>query len=375
MWPLITILATLGSTMMAMGQTTQPTSAPAAGQGVFVGDELLIPYNPASTLVTQTTILSRPRFPAIDIHCHWTIEQDPKRMLEAMDDLGISHAVNLSGGSGPALEKMISTFHEVDAERFIVFANLDFTDVDAPGWSSREAEALRRAKALGARGLKIFKSLGTSVRNASGSLVPIDDPRLDEIWNTCGEIGFPVLIHSADPIAFFQPVDEKNERWMQLKRNPGWSFFGTDVPTFDELIAQRNRVIATHPDTNFIVAHMAESANDYARLGLWLDKMPNLFIDLSARENEFGRQPRASHAFFTKYADRILFGSDRYPGRVDQPRHRIYYRILETQDEYFDYYDHPYAPMGEWKVYGMGLDDGALARIYRDNAKKLLGLK
>jgi predicted TIM-barrel fold metal-dependent hydrolase len=368
------ILAIGALVAMGCAPSRSPTPRPEAGQGVFVGDELLFPYTPQSTLVTPTTRILKPRFPAIDVHCHWTLQQDPNRMLAAMDELGISHAVNLSGGSGAALEKMIAVFHAADADRFIIFANVDFKDFDEPGWSEREAKSLREAKALGAKGLKVFKSLGTSIRDSTGRLVSIDDARLDPIWDVCGELGFPVLIHSADPIAFFHKVDPFNERWMQLKRNPGWSFYGTDVPGFDELLIARNRVIANHPKTNFIVAHMAEGANDYAKLSGWLDAMPNMSIDLSARENEYGRQPRASSDFFTKYADRILFGTDRYPGRVDQPRNRIYYRILETRDEYFDYYEHPYAPMGEWKVYGMNLPDEVLRKIYAANAKRLLGI-
>lgn len=355
-------------------QTSQPTTQPEAGTAVFVGEELLVDYRPRSTLVTPVHEIRRPKFDAIDIHCHWTIDQDPKQMLAAMNDLGISHAVNLSGGFGPGLQAMIAKFHAVDKERFILFANINFADIDKPDWTAREVEALRDAKAAGAKGLKIFKSLGTSVRDSKRTLVAIDDPRLDPIWDVCGELGFPVLIHSGDPVAFFQKVDQYNERWMQLQRNPTWSFYGTDVPGFDELMAQRNRVIAKHPKTNFIVAHMAEGANDYTKLGSWLDAMPNMFIDLSARENEIGRQPYASRRFFVKYADRILFGTDRYPGRVDQPRNRIYYRILETEDEYFDYYEHPYAPMGEWKVYGLGLPDEVLEKVYRGNAKRMLGL-
>jgi predicted TIM-barrel fold metal-dependent hydrolase len=361
-------------TSASQAQTTQPTTRPEAGTAVFVGDELLVDYRPQSTLVTPVHELKKPKFDAIDIHCHWTIDQDPKQMLAAMNDVGISHAVNLSSGFGAALGAMIAKFHAVDQERFIFFANVNFADVDKPDWSEREVKALRDAKASGVKGLKIFKSLGTNVRDSAGKLVPIDDPRLDQIWDVCGELGFPILIHSGDPVAFFEKVDRSNERWMQLQRNPGWSFYGTDVPGFDELMAARNRVIAKHPKTQFIVAHMAEGANDYAKLASWLDAMPNMNIDLSARENEYGRQPFASRKFFIQYADRILFGTDRYPGRVDQPRNRIYYRILETEDEYFDYYDHPYAPMGEWKVYGLHLPDDVLEKIYRGNAKRLLGM-
>jgi predicted TIM-barrel fold metal-dependent hydrolase len=182
----------------------------------------------------------------------------------------------------------------------------------------------------------------------------------------------PVLIHSADPPAFFEPVDEKNERWMQLKRHPEWSFAGPQFPKRDELLAQRNRRIARHSNTVFIVAHLAEHADDLAAAGKFLDKHSNTYVDMSAREAELGRQPYSARKFFIKYADRILFGTDRYPGRGDQPRNRIYYRMLETDDEYFDYYESVFPPTGDWKIYGLNLPEDVLKKVYRDNALRAL---
>lgn len=355
----------------AIGQTA-PATQPAAGRAVYVGDELLRDYEPRPALVTKQTIIRKPKFPVIDIHCHWTIDRDPRRMLQAMDELGISRAVNLSGGFGQPLQQMLEKFSAVDPERLIIFANVDFNRIDEPEFGTRAADALREASCAGARGLKIFKSLGLTLKDRSGQVVPIDDERFDPIWRACGELRWPVLIHSADPIAFFQPVDRDNERWMQLKRHPSWSFFGPEFPEYDEVLAQHRRVIARHSRTVFISAHLANSGEDLARLSRWLDGLPNLYVDISGRVPELGRQPYAARKFLLKYQDRVIFGTDRYPGRPDQPRERIYYRFLETDDEYFNYYDHPFPTEGEWRIYGVYLPDEALRKIYHANAERAL---
>jgi uncharacterized protein len=367
------------------GPSTQPSTQPttarvidaptetAAGMAVYVGDELLKDYAPKSTLVTPLTRVDRSKFAAIDFHCHWSLEQDADFLVRKMDELNLTHAVNLSGGYGDALFAQLEKFATPSNGRLIIFANLDFKQIDDADWGQTAAAQLEEAHRRGAKGLKIFKSLGLTVRDRNG-IVPVDDPRLRAVWDTCGRLGMPVLIHSADPVAFFAPTDQHNERWMQLKRHPSWSFYGEDFPDWQTVVEQRNRVIAAHPNTTFVVAHMAEAANDYGLLAAWLDRYPNLFVDISGRENEIGRQPRASRAFFEKYADRILFGTDRYPGRFDQPRYKVYFRMLESQDEYFDYFEHGFPPAGEWKIYGLGLTDDTLRKIYADNARRILKL-
>jgi hypothetical protein len=300
------------------------------------------------------------------------MQQDPQALLKAMDALGIETAVNLSGGHGETLDAMLGRFHATSPQRLLIFANIDFTQVDSPSFSRDVVTSLEQSKAKGAAGLKIFKDLGLTIRDGSGKLVAIDDPRLDAIWEACGRLKLPVLIHSADPIAFFQPVDARNERWMQLKRHPDWSFFGPEFPTYLDVLAQHNRVLARHRRTVFISAHLANSGEDLARLSTMLEDHGNLYVDISGRVGELGRQPYAARKFLIKYQDRVLFGTDRYPGRPDQPRYKIYYRFLETGDEYFDYYDHPFPPEGEWKIYGMSLPDEVLAKIYRDNAERAL---
>ncbi|MBD3328179.1 amidohydrolase family protein, partial [Candidatus Peregrinibacteria bacterium] len=345
-----------GSSSQAEAQA-EPPSDDEIGMAVYVGDALLRSYSPDSSLVTDETILERSTYPAFDVHCHWSIEQDPIAMLEAMDRRNISRALNLSGGWGQNLDAMLEKFHTVDPERFVIFCNIDFSRIDEPDFGEAMSAYLREAKAKGVSGLKIFKSLGLRYRDASGELIPVDDPRLDPIWETCGEIGFPVLIHVADPPAFFKPIDEKNERWMQLKRHPDWSFYGEEFPSLDELFAQRSRMMERHSDTIFIGPHMGSHASDLATAARMLDRHPNLYYDISGRVAELGRQPYSARKFLLKYQDRILFGTDRYPGRTSQPRYRVYYRFLETDDEHFDYHEHTFPPTGEWKIYGVFLPD------------------
>ena len=347
---------------------------PPAGMAVYVGGELIKEYRPQSTLVAPLHLRDHAKFPAVDVHCHWPLDVDADAMLRAMDALNVRNAVNLSGGYGTALWAQLDKFAAPSHGRLIIFANLDFAQIDDPQFGPKMADYLTEAKRRGAGGLKVFKSLGLTIRDKSDAVVPIDDPRLAPAFARCGELGLPVLIHSADPVPFFQPIDEHNERWMQLKRHPDWSFFGPRFPSWQAVIDQRNRMIAAHPQTTFVVAHLAESGNDLAQLGRWLDAMPNMNVDLSGRENEIGRQPIAARKFFIKYADRVLFGTDRYPGRLDQPRYKIYFRMLETDDESFDYYDANFPPSGEWKISGLDLPDDVLEKIYGGNARRILHL-
>jgi predicted TIM-barrel fold metal-dependent hydrolase len=221
-------------------------------------------------------------------------------------------------------------------------------------------------------GLKVFKSLGLTTRDANGALIAVDDPRLDPIWAACGRLGMPVLIHTADPVAFFSAPDECNERWMQLQRHPSWSFHGPAFPSRDELFAQRDRMITRHPGTTFICAHVGSHADDLAAADRFLTAHPNAYVDISGRVGALGRQPFTARAFLIEHQDRVIYGTDRFPGRPDQPRYRIYFRFLETADEYFDYYDHPFPPAGDWRIYGVDLPDDVLRKIYYGNSDRIL---
>ncbi len=359
----------VGAWTLAQDRDTDPPM----GQAIFVGDTVLKPYDPVPALVTRVTRVDRAKFPATDIHAHWPASLEPEALLKAMDNLGVERAVNLSGGFGPQLDRMLARYHAAAPGRLVIFGNIDFRRIDEPTFAADAVAMLERAHANGMAGLKIFKSLGLTIADATGRVVPIDDPRIAPIWDACGRLRIPVLIHSADPVAFFDPIDEKNERWLQLKRHPDWSFHGSAFPARDEVLAQRDRVIARHPRTTFIAAHLADNAEDLAALDGRLARYPNLVVDMSAREAELGRQPYTARRFLIRWQDRVLFGTDRYPGRVDQPRHRLYYRLLETDDEYFKYYDHPFPPTGEWRVHGLYLPDPVLRKIYKSNADRVLG--
>jgi len=375
-WPDVawtaTSLALASLLLAAFAGCRNAADAPDAGVAVYVGDEMVRGYDPEPMLAVEATEVPAAKFTAIDIHCHWSLEQDPQAILDAMDRRNIRAAVNLSGGSGERLDRMLARFHDAAPERLLVFCNLDYTGIDEPGWSERTVEYLREARRRGVAGLKVYKDLGLRVRDASGKLVPIDDPRLDPVWAACGELGMPVLIHTADPAAFFQPLDRDNERWMQLRRHPSWSFHGEAYPSRAELFAQRNRVLDRHRGTTFIGAHMGSHAGDLDTLARTLDEHPNLVVDISGRVNELGRQPYTARRFFIDYQDRILFGTDRFPGRERQPRYTIYYRFFETDDEYFKYYDHPFPPAGEWRIDGIDLPDHVLEKVYYRNAERVL---
>jgi predicted TIM-barrel fold metal-dependent hydrolase len=231
------------------------------------------------------------------------------------------------------------------------------------------ARELAKTKDEGASGLKVFKDLGLVYRNPDGSLLRVDDPRWDPIWEACGKLDLPVLIHTADPRAFFEKVDETNERWEELKRHLDWSFHGPGFPSYEELVQQFLAIVARHPQTIFIGAHVASSAEDLASVGQWLDRYPNLNVDIAARIAELGRQPYTARKFFLKYADRVLFGTD--GPRVAQRLH-YHWRFFETFDEYFPYAENAFPPQGFWNIYGVGLPDDALRKVYYQNAARLI---
>jgi predicted TIM-barrel fold metal-dependent hydrolase len=254
--------------------------------------------------------------------------------------------------------------------------------VAEPGYSRFQAEEIEKAFEVGARGLKILKILGLYAREkvSEGSLLKVDDERFDPMWEAAGHLGMPVLIHISDPRAFFLPIDRFNERWEELHAHPDWSFYGGDFPGNRELQEARRRIMARHPRTQFVCAHGADS-EDLSYVSECMDAHPNMHVDISARVGEFGRQPKASKRFFERYQDRILFGTDAIPRAHDYPQqvfrpelYDIYYRFLETDDEYFDYSPAPVPPQGRWCVYGLSLPENILRKVYWQNAARLLRL-
>jgi predicted TIM-barrel fold metal-dependent hydrolase len=342
---------------------------------------LLKDYHPQPKLVTQRTLVSSPRFPVIDAHNHlgdfggsW--EKRPIReLLDALDAVDVRVYVDLDGGWGETiLEKHLDTIKASAPERFMVFGGVDWSQWPAHGSRFGEwaAERLRAQVRRGAQGLKIWKPLGLSVRDEQGKLVGVDDIRLDPIWQTAGELKLPVLIHVADPVAFFDPIDAANERWEELGGNPDWAFTSPPGPSFLSIVKGLAAVVSRHPATTFIGAHVGCYAEDLAWVSALLDRCPNFYVDISARIGELGRQPYTARRFFLRHSDRILFGLD---AGVNHDFYRISYRFLETEDEYFPYGPGAIPGQGRWNIYGLHLPDETLRQVYHANAMRALGLK
>lgn len=324
-------------------------------------------YDPVSTLVVPEHKLTRAKFPFIDVHNHQPgmPTQDLNGLLKDMDNLNMQVMVNLSGQSGESLQKSINNIKGTAAKRFTVFANVNFNGVGTEGWGEKAATQLEQDVKNGANGLKIFKSLGFSVKDNTGKRVAVDDPRLDPIWKKCGELKIPVIIHTADPKPFWDSLDEKNERWLEITTHAGRKR-GPDNPVpFDVLIAEQHRLFRKHPKTTFIAAHFGWYPNNLTKLGGLLDEMKNVVVEFGAVIAELGRQPKAAKAFFTKYQDRILFGKDSWV----PAEYATYFRVLETEDEYFPYHKKYHA---FWRMYGMGLPDDILKKVYYKNAIRII---
>ncbi|MFI4875576.1 MAG: amidohydrolase family protein [Blastopirellula sp. JB062] len=342
-------------------------------------------FFPVPQLKVAETKLRQAKFPVIDAHTHfrYRLRSSPEQLddfVAVMDEQQIAVCVSLDGRLGDEFDEHAKDLWTKYPNRFLIYANIDWQgdgdpdkpetwDCQRPDFGRRMALALAEVRRKGASGLKLFKQFGLGYEDADGSLLKIDDPRWDPIWKACGELGLPVIIHTADPAAFFQPIDETNERWEELHRHPDWSFAADKYPSREQLLEARNRVIERHPHTTFIGAHFANNAEDLATVGKWLDKYPNLVIEPASRISELGRQPYTSRKFFLKYADRILFGTD---GPWPELRLTYYWRFLETYDEYFPYSEKSFPPQGFWRIYGIGLPDDVLKKVYYENACRLI---
>ncbi len=342
----------------------------------------LADYRPQPKLVTKKTLVNKPRFAAIDAHNHlgeafgggWDKKPLPE-LLDLLDEAGITHYVDLDGGFGEdLLNHHLDYFKSKAPERFSIFGGVDWSKWESQGkgfgkWAARK---LKAQASRGAEGLKIWKNFGLRVQDHEGNLAKVDDPHLSPIWDVAGELGLPVIIHIADPVAFFDPIDEKNERYEELGAHPDWAFPSPPFPSFISILESFANLVARHPQTTFIGAHLGCYAENLAWVGNLLDRCPNFYVDMSARVGELGRQPYTARRFFTRYADRILFGSDMGP---DLDAYRIYYRFLESDDEYFNYSVGEIPTQGRWQVYGLYLPDDILKKIYSENAKRIFKLE
>lgn len=358
-------------------------------------------FAPRSMLHVPQTQVPRARFPVIDVHSHlsntrhneggvalgeevniWTSPQDA---LALMDRRNVRTLVNLTGGHGAGLETTLAALDRAAPGRILSCVEPAYEKFLAPNYPQLQADSIIAAARSGARGLKVLKTLGLYLREniTHGPLVKVDDRRFDPMWEACAAAKLPVFIHTADPEAFFLPVDRYNERYDELGLHPDWSFYGQDFPSFQELLASRDRLYARHPRTQFVSLHVGHNAENLAAVGESLDRFHNTTVELGARIGELGRQPRAAGRFFDKYQDRILFGTDavpspegeKFPQQVFKDElYEIYFRFLESEDEYFDYAPAAVPPQGRWRIYGLALPEPTLKKVYHDNAARLLGL-
>jgi uncharacterized protein len=321
-------------------------------------------YEPKSTLVVPEHLVPRAKYPFIDVHNHQDTDmsaEDAGTLVREMDGINLRIMVNLSGGQGEEFVRGLKNLKGRYPKRFAVFANLDFSGIDDPAWGEKAAAQLERDVRNGAQGLKIFKNLGMTVKDSAGRRIAVDDARVDPAWEKCAALGIPVLIHTAEPKPFFEPRDRYNERWLELQQFPQRARPPDKYPPWEQLIGEQHRLFAKHPRTKFIDAHLGWLGGDLARLGRLLDERSNVYTEIGAVLAELGRQPRFARAWLIQHQDRVLFGKDAWAAS----EYPVYFRVLETADEYFDYYRKRHA---FWKMYGLDLPDEVLKKIYYKNA-------
>ena len=335
---------------------------------------LLRDFRPQPMLHTSVHNVLRARFPVIDVHNHVNdamgVNPDrlaPAKLVEVMDRCNVRKICILTGMWGDKLQRVIDEMVKPYPDRFMVFTQLDWSKINDPNFGQLMVQQIDDAIRRGARGLKVMKDLGLEVRDKSGRLVPVDDPRLDPIWEECGRVGMPVAIHSGDPEAFFQPVNETNEQYEELIGQPTWQFSDRKkFPSLSDILEAQKRVFLKHPDTTFIALHMGSWSENLDYVSNLLNQCPNVFVEFGARQGELGRQPRRATRFFMEYQDRVLFGTDY---TVSEEMYRNHFRWLETGDEYFEHWDYP--SLGRWMIYGLELPDPVLEKVYHLNAERV----
>ncbi|HXD33824.1 MAG TPA: amidohydrolase family protein [Pyrinomonadaceae bacterium] len=344
----------------AFGQTPAPTPEP-----TMTVDE----YEPRSTLVVPQHPVTRAKYPFIDVHTHFNTLMSRDKLAELvheLDQINLSVAVDLSGKTGADLAAGVKNMKGAYPKRFVLFANLSYQDVDDPDYGRKAAARLEQDVKNGAQGLKIFKEHGLTIKDGAGQRIPTNDPRFDPIWAKCAELHIPVLIHTGEPRQFFEPQDRYNERWLELKQFPNRARPPSRYPSWEKIMGEQYALFAKHPRTTFIAAHLSWHGGDLASLGQILDTHPNMNVDIAAVLAELGRQPRFAREWFIRYQDRVLFGKDITDSFSE---YHVYFRVLETSDEYFDYYRRRHA---FWKMYGLALPDDVLKKLYYKNALRII---
>ncbi|MDX1644721.1 MAG: amidohydrolase family protein [Thermoanaerobaculia bacterium] len=342
-------------------------------------------YDPPSTLVVPETEVTRAKYPFVDVHNHQFRmggEQDLSELVVEMDRLNMAVMVNLSGRGFRRVERedgsvgwelntheylanAVARAEEQYPGRFVVFTNFSTEGIDEAGWAEETVAGLELDVANGARGLKVYKSLGMDAVDSRGERIPVDDPRLEPVWEACGRLGIPVLIHTGDPAQFWQPRDEMNERLYELIERPGRYRDPAENASWEQIMSEQHHLFRKHPETTFVNAHLGWLGNDLGRLGALLDEAPNVYTEIGAVLAELGRQPRFARDWLTRYQDRVMFGKDSW--RPEE--YHTYFRVLETDDDYFPYYRRRHA---FWRIYGLDLPEEVLRKLYYENALRVI---
>jgi len=326
-------------------------------------------YDPRSTLVVPQHPVTQAKYPFIDVHTHFNTLMSRSQLDQLVKDLNqinLRTAVDLSGGTGNRLLSGVTNMKGAYPTRFVLFANLSYEGIDDPDFGRKAAARLEQDVKNGAQGLKIFKQHGLDLKDGKGQRVPTNDPRFDPIWEKCAELKIPVLIHTGEPEQFFEPQDKFNERWLELKQFPGRARPPDRYPSWETIMGEQHALFAKHPKTTFIAAHLDWLGGNLGKLGELLDKHQNMYVDIAAVLAELGRQPRFAREWFIRYQDRVLFGKDI---TEDFSEYHVYFRVLESKDEYFDYYRKRHA---FWKMYGLDLPDDVLKKLYYKNALRII---
>ena len=314
-------------------------------------------YAPKPSLIVSETDVAKAKYPAIDVHAHVNARtrEQVRDWVRTMDETGVQMTVVLTGATGEAFDQLVDLYLKPYPGRFQLFCGIDVRDVDQPDYPQRAAAELERCYRLGARGTGELTDKGTGF---GGRLHP-DDPRLDLFWEKCAQLNIPANIHIADHPSAWRPLDVYQERTPDYQH---FNLYGKSVPSWEELIAIRDRTLARHPKTRFIACHLGNQGHDLASLAATLDRYPNLYVDISARDYEVGRAPRTAARFLSRYRDRVLFGTDM--GR-EKSMYQAWWRLFESADEFMP---------GRvwWRYYGLELPEPILESLYRGNARRVL---
>jgi predicted TIM-barrel fold metal-dependent hydrolase len=360
-WPVVLSLLSL---LLAQAPPGPPHAKKARKGPVMSIEE----YEPKSTLVVPQHPVARARYPLIDVHNHQDALMLPEKLdklVKDMDGINLQVMINLSGGYGDKLAKGVANMKGRYKDRFVVFANIDFSRLDEADYPQRAEAQFEQDIRNGAQGLKIFKNFGMDLKDTKGRRIHVDDPRFDGIFEAAGRLKVPVLIHTAEPWSFFQPQDKNNERWLELKQFPARARPPQKYPSWETLMEEQHHLFAKHPRTTFINAHLGWLGGNLAELGRLMEKYPNMYTEIGAVLAELGRQPRFARQWFIEHQDRVLFGKDIW----EPTEYTYYFRVMETADEYFDYYRKRHA---FWKIYGLDLPDEVLRKLYYKNALRII---